>query len=867
MNYFFYYKRMTFELKKISSKLKPYHIIIMSCLLATLMIINSNNVNKDRALMKENVEKDGLFRKIIGGRLLSERNLEVNNHENSEKVCSKGSDDLIDYYKTGDPSKIGLDDDDIKCEDKDTDYMKALIDLVRNNLGNNKKNTDTPENLRMIEEESSDDKDNIIKYGMRILPMVIFLVIGVFSIFGWIACCICNCCDCCCCCCCKKKTCKIPCFIFTFLFYGLVVAVCLYGLTQSNKIFTGLANVECSLLKLLEQVVDGEIKQTTPRWIGISGINDLLGNLKDQIVRLKDNALTNLDTEQRKIDPKKDSFLSAMNTFDTDCYAGGDYLAGYTTAFDTDHYISDDYKTKKYVFDIITFVGHKESGETEYPCPSFLCALNREYSEVVSRTDGFIATSKSSFENILDEKSDEVISALDKAEESLNKLKKPFDKINNKIGDKVSDYSDLIDKYGKLVVKLVFSILMVMNIALAVFLTFIGLCSMKSCADCCFCRCLFKSGLHILWNILALMMILAFLVGSILAIVGRVGADAMSLVSFILSEENFENTQDSLLLEDFGGDAKKYLRICLHGNGSLESEFDLGDSLDKIEDIDGVFDGLENVTQIFNDIKNNPFSFSEFQKQIDDRISYASQDMTLYEYPNQNSALNFFYYLEKLNDQIPDSKKESWGVDSESQKNCNPNIIDTSTNYEFHAEYCRPIDRNWIKISDDQDLKDYATIVSTTVDFVKKLKENDANSLKGKLATLKTSYGEYIGSYIDMTTFLSNTIGALIGEIRERVGNGQIFSFLNGKFIGINIKIILKYLKYSLGEDLYTVGICLIIVGCSLILSISSTIILNIIINIIRDIERKEEIAARTIAYQGTPLPVNTPGQISVPTY
>jgi hypothetical protein len=186
----------------------------MSCLLATLMIINSNNVNKDRALMKENMEKDGLFRKIIGGRLLSERNLEVNNHENSEKVCSKGSDDLIDYYKTGDPSKIGLDDDDIKCEDKDSDYMKALMDLVRNNIGDNNQNTEPSENLRMIEEESSDDKDNIIKYGMRILPMVIFLVIGILSIFGWIACCICNCCDCCCCCCLKKRPAK---FLALFL--------------------------------------------------------------------------------------------------------------------------------------------------------------------------------------------------------------------------------------------------------------------------------------------------------------------------------------------------------------------------------------------------------------------------------------------------------------------------------------------------------------------------------------------------------------------------------------------------------------------------------------------------------------------------
>ena len=150
--------------------------------------------------------------------------------------------------------------------------------------------------------------------------------------------------------------------------------------------------------------------------------------------------------------------------------------------------------------------------------------------------------------------------------------------------------------------------------------------------------------------------------------------------------------------------------------------------------------------------------------------------------------------------------------------------------------------------------------------MVKNLGPN-GDSFEYKVGLLEQKYHSYLDSYIDMLAFLNNTIGSLIGEIKGKVGNGQLFSFVNGKFIGINIKIILKYLKYSLGEDLYTVGICLIIVGCSLILSISSTIILNIIINIIREIERKEEIAARTIAYQGTPLPVNTPGQISVPTY
>ena len=69
-------------------------------------------------------------------------------------------------------------------------------------------------------------------------------------------------------------------------------------------------------------------------------------------------------------------------------------------------------------------------------------------------------------------------------------------------------------------------------------------------------------------------------------------------------------------------------------------------------------------------------------------------------------------------------------------------------------------------------------------------------------------------------------------------------SFLNGKFIATNLKIILKYLKYSLGVDLYTVGVCLIVVGFSLALSVCSTIILIIIINI----ELKKNMDAKRLA-------------------
>ena len=143
----------------------------------------------------------------------------LSSQENSatEEICSRASDDLNEYYKTGDLSKIDLDDDAIECEDKDKSYMKALIEVVRSLIdGDDNSNDDdngdgddgTLRNLKEI------DKDNLIEYLMRVLPFIIFLAFGILAIIGWIVCCICCCCDCCCCCCCKKEGCEIPCFIF-----------------------------------------------------------------------------------------------------------------------------------------------------------------------------------------------------------------------------------------------------------------------------------------------------------------------------------------------------------------------------------------------------------------------------------------------------------------------------------------------------------------------------------------------------------------------------------------------------------------------------------------------------------------------------
>ena len=633
------------------SKLKPCHIILISCLLCTVMIFNSNYVNEQRAKERLNKEMSETYNEMM-----SLRRLEGNSK--SDKVCSKGSDDLIEYYKTGDLSLIDLEDGAIKCEDKDASYMKALRGLARKLLGDDDESSDNT--LRYLDEGES-IKDNLMQYLDRILPMGVFLAIGLLSIFGWIGCCICNCCDCCCCCCCKKRTCKIPCFIFTYVYYALVVAISVYGLAESNKIFEGLANTECSFLKFLDQVVNGEIKQSLPRWAGIEGINDILDGISAEL-----NSMGGPEsTFQTDFDDCIDDKEQAKNDFEGKIKTIGDELldtttpspSGYKTIYHTGPYdgtlkiLDDNDKTVNgyYVLDVVKNFGKFANGE--FTPGSTLYLWNREYGSVASVAESSVETAQESFDDLLSTSElTSLTTSLNDAKGILNDLKKPFDDVNSKIGGTLSNYSDKIDKYGKLVVKIVFSALMVMNIALAVLMALIGLFSMKACVDCCCCRCICKSCVHILWNVLALMMILSFIIGSLLALVGRIGGDLMSLASFIFSEDNF-NGQNPLFLDKMNTDAQGYLRRCIIGDGNLAEQLNIGNQIDSLNDLTSVESDISNSLNQFNTIRSNCHTYNDIKEKLENM-----RDMSIIFYlssvDGQTPNLSFDEMIETLNNKI-----------------------------------------------------------------------------------------------------------------------------------------------------------------------------------------------------------------------
>ena len=95
---------------------------------------------------------------------------------------------------------------------------------------------------------------------------------------------------------------------------------------------------------------------------------------------------------------------------------------------------------------------------------------------------------------------------------------------------------------------------------------------------------------------------------------------------------------------------------------------------------------------------------------------------------------------------------------------------------------------------------------------------------QGKYDTFLDEKKGILGVYRDV-------ISGLTDIFTDLLGNGNIYSLINCLFIGKNVKVILLNLEKSLGTNFYNVGVCLLTSGVAMLVSISFTILLNIIFN------------------------------------
>jgi len=116
--------------------------------------------------------------------------------------------------------------------------------------------------------------------------------------------------------------------------------------------------------------------------------------------------------------------------------------------------------------------------------------------------------------------------------------------------------------------------------------------------------------------------------------------------------------------------------------------------------------------------------------------------------------------------------------------------------------------------------------------------DTNTKSIQTILTILDTKYTEFLQRQTSSLDIFNRTITDLTDIFNEFAGeDGDAFSIVNCTFIGRNVKVILKNLEKSLGTNIYTVGIILVVAGLALCISISFTILLNILINIKDDKE------------------------------
>ena len=784
---------------KFNPKLKYYHIILISIILSPLLILNSNSLNKQREQEKILKHEEIVLRKLYARKLDSSSDTDTFAND-TNKICDKGSEGLQNYYKNGDEKSIKIDDESISSENRPK-YIDALIDLISG---------------------KGDATENLKEYLIHIIPVLIFLVISILFLPGWLACCICSCCDCCCCCCCKKPFCKIPFYIITLVFYILGIAISIYGLSQSNSIFVGLADTECSILKFIGEVLDGETKETKPKWIGIDNISTKFNEAKEQVDALQGSLVDDLKSKKDAVSSKKQIFESDMETQSVNVATNKEDLLD----------LSQSSLNGEYQLDIVQLFGEfskNADGDVTYTENTLMDWWYNEYIETATQSERYMEESTSNYDEL--SKNNDASSALNDGVEALKTIEDAFDNIKDKVSNILIEYSDIIDEYGKLAFKIAFSVLMAMNVIIAVFITIEMFFSFLKANTRCL-KCFLKSLIHIFWNILAIITFVTLLLGSAFIFLGTFGKDLISVVNFLVSEENLNSDEPALL-----DSAPSYLSKCINGDGNITEDLNLDlDALKNFDQLIYAYNELEKAKINAEDLIENKIAYNQYKSKYEEIIEYKIDDFYLI---STDNVLNFKSVLDKIHENKP---SDTWSIScGDNSHSCqSPRTASETDPICIEPQTCDAGHRvfTWYSSSGNSILTDYAKILDSFINSISQIKSTSTNakSIKNALTSLDSKYDDFLREEISTLDVYQTKIESLVKIFNDVIGEeGEITDIINCKFIGKNVKVVLKLLDNSLGKDFYTVGICLLVAGLAMCFSISFTILLNIILDSLKN--------------------------------
>ena len=805
-----------------SKNLKNFVIILLALIISLKILFNNlvflnnkNNYFETKSKSKRKIQE------------IEDEGNENNSFElEVDKICKKASSNLQEYYKTYDTTIMDVSSMSFEVIEYYPDYIKSLFNIIEN---------------------EGEIQDNLLKYLQHAAPAFMFFILGIASIVAWIFFSFFCCCNCCCCCCCKKPECKCT-FLFVPLIFDLVIIICcLVGIFTSSKMFTGLADVECSLMKFISEINTGEKKNDTVKWVGFDEILKTFENIKNKINKIKTETQNDLNHNYDLLTEKKEQFpITLKNTY-TEMLdpMDPDSPLIFDTIFLT-HIIEEGTLNNLDVgvLDILYNYGPMNKDE------KFLYQLNEQYELMTKEADEYLQKAHDSFENLLQENS--VSELIDSSQASVEELNISINGIKDEIAKYIIDYSDPIESYGKYIVKIIYIVILSLSCfsGISVVLMYI------TAEECCYGKCCCGKGLtktlsHISWNLMSLVLIFSFIICGIVFLLSYIGTDLVKVITIIFGENNLYSRNPILIK----GDVSNYFNVCFHGDGDLPNILGLTSNDSSTLQFDELNSIIGDIVEVKKKVEQSDVVIKLFKENLEKRKKYI--DVNIYDF-NTTIWVNLDKLIYTFNDLIKDQEYDVWTLN-----NTCPDVnyllvhcpADTETPVTRKNVEDEPIPKECLNFEEWKDnfelryksppilildmtyttvlkaAKYYVNAVNNITDYI----DNGLpiSTLTDKIEIVEEAYNDVIQTELDALNIYNKTIFDITSVFNElNNGGDSLFSFLNCKFIGNNALIILKNLKDAFSGNVMRIGLTFVFASFGMLFSIIFTILEIIILNV-----------------------------------
>jgi hypothetical protein len=708
------------------------------------------------AIIKSNISQKNLF---------SMRFLK-NIDELRDDFCDKASDELKEFYPKTSP------DYDFTPNTSNELLQRIMKDFLTD--------SSSAQNLGVDEV-----KEYFSKSPGYILILVLFIILCILFV-PYV---LCVCCKCCCCIPEGCLKCQKLYIIAGIVFCGLALINCFIGYSKNSSIVDGVYGLGCSILKIEYHLIYGdEYKSEKPFWAGIRGIIDKLNDASKNITALKNQTL-NIKTQ---LNINATQFINEFrvklnNEYDTRTAHKVPNPDPSQTDFITPLYFN--------------LYGPRDNQDT--------CLGKIDY-----EMDKYTSTSSNSIYEVLDiiSEASENTEFIDQNIDLINEnIETNVNSINSGIGDKISEYEstlDDIDSYSRRIMNSLFSVNLVLVLAVGASLILLLLC---------------KFGLFILcfsWFLVYILMLLTFFLGAVFGLIGSFVQDASAGVKYLI---------DNIDSEDIKMDAqiKEIAQICLKGNGSLAHSSLIPINFDTsiIENVYSLEKNIDNATQL---IKNYEPLSTAANLEMYNIMTKKKEFLQELETPLKN--IRKYIDFSEENTKVNSNTKiyDNWEINEtecrEGYKYCKK---DDSTIHYFieeteNDEKCCLIITEWglneIKMR-YENIEPKETITPTVENYYNSIMSyiNENELIKNEIISQNEDFEK------DFKTLGDNIIGVLKNILDlfkplrqgfdEIIGNNAIFEILNCKFIKRDINKVIEELYNSFGDTFKSTSTLLLMIS------------------------------------------------------